>query len=135
MARPVSLFHPYNQINQAYGKLRQLVVTKELAPEDRSARINHFAVGFVRQIAAEVLDAETIESILAPYGGRGAWESGGPLLKFTPKLVEAAISSGRLAETEIARRIGDEDAFFAFAAQEKAHPGNRSVGYQRKAKG
>lgn len=125
MARPVSLFDPYSQINQAYGRLRCLVVERDFAPKDRAACINHFAVGFVREIAAEVLDADRVELILAPYGGRGAWESANPLLKFTPILVESVISSGRLTEAEFARRIGDVDAFLAFAEKEKANPGNR----------
>lgn len=135
MARPISLFNPYNQVNQAYGDLRRLIVDKGLAPKGRASSVNHYAVGFVREIAASVLDAGTIEEILGPYGGCGVWESANPLLKFTPLLVEAVISSGRLTETEVARRIGDEDGFTAFAAQEKASPGNRSDGYQRKSKG
>lgn len=135
MARPISLFDPYNQVNQAYGDLRRLIVDKGLAPKGRAASVNHYAVGFVREIAASVLDAGTVEEVLGPYGGRGVWESANPLLKFTPLLVEAVISSGRLTEAEVARRIGDEDGFMAFAAQEKASPGNRSDRYQRKPKG
>lgn len=131
MPRPISLFDPYTSINQAYGKLRELAVP-DFAEKGRASSINHFAVGFVREIAAEVLDADIVKLILAPYGGRGAWESANLLLKFTPKLVESVISSGKLTEAEFARRIGDEDAFLAFAEKEKANPGNRGGGSKAK---
>jgi hypothetical protein len=102
MARPTSLFDPFASINQAYGKLRDLTVTKKFAPKNRASSINHYAVGFVREVAAQILENEAVDKIIKKYGGRGKWESADDILKFTPELVKEVIESGKLSEIDFA---------------------------------
>jgi hypothetical protein len=108
--------------------LRELTVTKNFAPKGRASSINHYAVGFVREVAAQILEAEKVDRILEGYGGRAKWKSANDILKFTPELVKEVIDSGKLSELDFARRIADESAFLAFANKEAAEPGSRKKG-------
>lgn len=128
MPRPISLFDPFSLINQAYGKIRVLTVLENLATKDRPSSINHYAVGFVREVTAQILEAEKVEHILEKHGGCGVWESANKILKFTPELVKEVIESGKLSEIDLARRVADEAAFLEFARKETEKPGNRKRG-------
>lgn len=114
-------------INEAYAILRKVVKELGYVPAgNNGSSVEQYALGYIREIAAQHLPSEKVSEILAKVSAKKIWESAGPMQIFVPILVREVIDSGHLTAPQFVELINDRVAFKKFADEKQADPGNRA---------
>ncbi len=114
-------------INEAYAELRVQVKDMGYVPQgNNGSSVEQYALGYIREIAAQHLPVAKVEEILAELSNKNIWSSAGHMQVFVPVLVREAIASGGLTAGQFVERIKDRECFGKFADHKKANPGNRA---------
>ena len=96
------------------------------AGKNNGASVEQYALGYIREIAAQHLPSEKVSEILAKVSAKKIWESTNPMQIFVPNLVREVIDSGQLTAPQFVELINDRVAFKKFANEKQANPGNRA---------
>jgi hypothetical protein len=114
-------------INRAYAALRIQVKDMGYVPQgNNGSSVEQYALGFIREIAAQHLPGGKVREILSRLSDRNIWSSTSHMQVFVPVLVREAIASGGLTAPQFVEFINDRAAFKKFADHKKANPGNRA---------
>lgn len=96
------------------------------APENnRGSSVEQYALGYIREIAAQHLPEEKVKEILARFSDRKIWKSATHMQAFVPALVREAIDSEGLTAEQFVAKIRNIEEFKSFADHNKANSRRR----------